>query len=96
MTETIIATIVAAALAGTGGIIVKYCLDRNQDVAPQEAQMVVEATRIEHPQLEQSIENVVNNILEDHAQRESEDSDTEINIHVHTHHKEKDDVINSK
>lgn len=87
MTEAIIATIVAAALAGTGGVIVQYFIGRNPDAAPQVEQIV-----------EQNLENVIGDIVENHIQRDSEDSDTEIMIHIHTHHapREKEDVSDIK
>jgi|GEM_PF-3948478 hypothetical protein len=76
MTSTLLAIILSATLTGTGGIALKYYLDRRN---PEEM-----PTHVEH-----NLEQVVGTIIEDHVKRNSEDSDTEIDIHVHIHSKEK-------
>lgn len=75
MTPTLLGIAIAATLTGTGGIVVKYCLERR---FPQQEQ------RVEH-----NLNEVIGDIVEEHIQRNSEDSDTEIKINIHTHHKEK-------
>ena len=78
MTSTILGVLISASLAGTGGVFLKYVLDR-RDAVQQEVQ-------VEH-----NLQNVIGDIVEEHIQRKSEDSDTEIKINIHTHHKEKEE-----
>lgn len=75
--DPIIIAIICAAVTGSGGVALKQCLNFGRH--PQE-----------QVQIDHNLEQVIGNILEEQAQRTSEDSDTEIKINIHTHHKPKE------